>query len=152
LKDSLTYHPIPFHLFFIVSIKIIPFILDGLLRAYSVARIFLLSRISRWRGNECHSQSHAPHLRAFISFIMQTCNSNSPPQPPGPLPSLPETTPKAHWSEADEIALIDYITKHKAKAGDGMKFKSSFWTDVAKEMLAHTTSGGPKTIAGCSAK
>jgi len=39
---------------------------------------------------------------------------NSPPQPPEPLPSLPEITIKAQWSEADEIVLIDYIADNKA--------------------------------------
>ena len=91
--------------------------------------------------------------RLFVNIIMmQTRNSNSPPQPPEPLPSLPETTSKAHWSEANEIALIDYIADNKAKAGDGTKFKPSFWTDAAKEMLAHTELGGPKTATRCSAK
>jgi hypothetical protein len=73
---------------------------------------------------------------------MQTHNSNSPPQPPGPLPSLLETVLNANWSNADEIALIDYIADNKAKAGDGTKFKPSFWTEVAKKMLAHTELGG----------
>ena len=83
---------------------------------------------------------------------MQTRNSNSPPQPPGPLPSLPETVLNANWSNADEIMLIDYIADNKAKVGDGMKFKPSFWTEVAKEMLAHTELGGPKTGPCCAVK
>jgi hypothetical protein len=81
---------------------------------------------------------------------MQTRNS-SPPQPPV-IPPLPEVSGKAQWSEADEIALIEYITEHKAEAGDGMKFKGAFWTGAAKEMLAHSSLGGVKTAAGCSSK
>jgi hypothetical protein len=52
----------------------------------------------------------------------------------------------------DEIALIEYITDHKAQAGNGMKFKPLFWTGAAKAMLAHTALGGPKTAPRCSAK
>jgi hypothetical protein len=75
---------------------------------------------------------------------MQTRNS-SPPQ-------APEAPSKAQWSEADEIALIDYITEHKAEAGDGMKFKASFWSGAAKEMVSHSALGGVKTSQGCSSK
>ena len=65
---------------------------------------------------------------------MQTRNS-SPPQAPADNPPPAEASGKAQWSEADKIALIEYITKHKAEAGDGMKFKSSFWTGAAKMMV-----------------
>lgn len=87
---------------------------------------------------------------------MQTRNS-SPPQPPPdsealPPPLPPEAAGKAQWTEADEIALIDYIMEHKAEAGDAMKFKSSFWSGAAKEMLLHSAFGGVKTPQGCSSK
>jgi hypothetical protein len=78
---------------------------------------------------------------------MQTRNS-SPPQASPP----PEASGKAQWSEADEIALIEYITEHKAEAGDGMKFKASFWSGAAKEMVSHSALGGVKTSQGCSSK
>jgi hypothetical protein len=52
----------------------------------------------------------------------------------------------------DEIALIEYITDHKAQVGDGMKFKLLFWTGTAKAMLVHTALGGPKMALRCSAK
>ena len=79
--------------------------------------------------------SHAfPHI---ANNLMQTCNS-SPPQ-------APEASGKAQWSKADEITLIEYIAQHKAEAGDGMKFKASFWSGAAKEMLSHSTLGGVKT-------
>jgi hypothetical protein len=81
---------------------------------------------------------------------MQTRNS-SPPQPPAEAPPL-EASGKAQWYEADEIALIEYITEHKAEAGDGMQFKSSFWSGVAKEMVSHSVLGGVKTPQGCSSK
>jgi hypothetical protein len=81
---------------------------------------------------------------------MQTRNS-SPPQTPAEAPPL-EASGKAQWSEADEIALIEYIAEHKAEAGDGMKFKSSFWSGAAKAMVTHSVLGGVKTSQGCSSK
>ena len=82
---------------------------------------------------------------------MQTRNS-SPPQAPADNPPPPEASGKAQWSEADEIALIEYITDHKAEAGDGMKFKASFWSGAAKAMVSHSSLGGVKTPQGCSSK
>jgi hypothetical protein len=79
---------------------------------------------------------------------MQT-RSSSPLQP---HEAPPEAFAKAQWTEADEIVLIDYITEHKAEARDGMKFKLSFWTGVAKEMISHSNLGGVKTPQGCSSK
>ncbi|KAF8233117.1 hypothetical protein L208DRAFT_1268593 [Tricholoma matsutake] len=75
---------------------------------------------------------------------MQTHNSS-------PL-QAPEASGKAQWSKADEITLIEYITKHKAEAGDGMKFKALFWSGAAKEMVSHSVLGGMKTSQGCSSK
>ena len=88
---------------------------------------------------------------------MQTRSSSplQPPpddNPPGPPPPPAENSGKAQWSEDDEIALIDYIAEHKAEAGDGMKFKSSFWNGAAKMMVAHSSLGGVKTLHGCSSK
>jgi len=48
--------------------------------------------------------------------------------------------------------LIEYIAEHKAEAGDGMKFKASFWSGAAKEMVSHSALGGMKTSQGCSSK
>ena len=96
-----------------------------------------------------HSQAPQP----VVNDLMQTRNS-SPPQAPGPpeAPPPPEAPAKAQWSEADEIALIEYIAEHKAEAGDGMKFKASFWTGAAKKMLSHRALGGVKTWQSCSSK
>jgi hypothetical protein len=84
---------------------------------------------------------------------MQT-HSSSPLQPheAPPLPAPPEAPAKAQWTEADEITLINYITEQKAEARDRMKFKSSFWTGAAKEMILHSNLGGMKTPQGCSSK
>ena len=86
---------------------------------------------------------HKPH--------MQTRNS-SPPQAPDVVPPPPEASVKAQWSEANEITFIEYIAEHKAEAGDGMKFKASFWTGAAKEMASHSALGGLKTAQGCLSK
>jgi len=91
-----------------------------------------------------HSQALPP---VATDHLMQT-RTSSPPQAPPP----PEASAKAQWSEADEIALIEYIAEHKAEAGDGMKFKASFWTGAAKEMLSHCAVGGLKTSPACSSK
>jgi hypothetical protein len=85
---------------------------------------------------------------------MQTRNSSPLQAPETPLPPLAGSGPsgKAQWSEADEIALIEYIADHKSEAGDGMKFKSSFWSGAAIEMVSHSALGGVKTSQGCSSK
>ena len=112
-----------------------------------------------WQRNKFYyfGSVTAGHWHAFPSLIagrqhllMQTRNS-SPPQAPE-APSLPETSGKAQWSEDDEIALIEYIAERKAEAGDGMKFKASFWSGAAKEMVLHSSLGGVKTSQGCSSK
>lgn len=82
---------------------------------------------------------------------MQTRNS-SPPQAPDVPEAPPEASGKAQWSDADEIALIEYIAEHKSEAGEGMKFKASFWTGAAKKMVSHSAMGGVKTPQGCSSK
>jgi hypothetical protein len=82
---------------------------------------------------------------------MQTRNSSPPQAPEVPQP-LPEPSSKAQWTEADEIALIEYIADHKSEAGDGMKFKASFWSGAANEMVSHSALGGVKTSQGCSSK
>jgi len=81
---------------------------------------------------------------------MQTCNSSPLQTLEAPCP--PEASGKAQWSEADEIMLIEYIAKHKAEAGDGMKFKALFWSGAAKEMASHSALGSMKTSQGCLSK
>ena len=57
---------------------------------------------------------------------------------------------KASWTATDEVIFIQYITDHKAEAGDGMKFKPSFWTGAATTMAPHVMLGGVKTAASTS--
>ncbi len=94
--------------------------------------------------------THSQVSLRVANDLMQTRNSSPPQAPEAPPP--PEASGKAQWSVADEIALIDYIANHKAEAGDGMKFKPSFWSGAAKEMVSHSTLGGVKTSQGCSSK
>ena len=93
--------------------------------------------------------THSQALSVATDHLMQTRRSSPPQAPP---PPQAEASAKAQWSKADEIALIEYITEHKAEAGDGTKFKPSFWTGTAKEMLSHCALGGVKTSQACSSK
>ena len=60
--------------------------------------------------------------------------------------------PRCHWTDADELALINFLVDHKAEAGDGGSFKADVWNAAAAEMLKHTTKGGIKVAAKCKAK
>jgi hypothetical protein len=64
-------------------------------------------------------------LQSLTTSCRHAAGYSSPPQSDEALP-LPNATGKAHWCEADEVTLIEYIMDHKAEAGDGMKFKASF--------------------------
>ena len=100
-----------------------------------------------------HSQCNASET--MMSNTLHAMHTrNSPPQAKDKLPIPPslEATVKASWEPSNEIAFIDYIADHKAEAGDAMKFKASFWNGAADHMKAYTTTGGPKTTAGCAAK
>ena len=90
-----------------------------------------------------------------VTFWLLPCTPvTAPPQSKDNPPVSPsfEATLKANWELDDEIVFLDYIADHKAEAGDGMKFKASFWNGAAELMKAHTVTGGPKTAAGCSTK
>ncbi|KAG2340038.1 hypothetical protein BDR05DRAFT_890585, partial [Suillus weaverae] len=45
---------------------------------------------------------------------------------------------RCNWSSTDELHLLDYVTTHKAKGGDGLNFDKKFWTQAATD-VAHTT-------------
>jgi hypothetical protein len=55
---------------------------------------------------------------------------------------------KAFWTADDEWALVEFLKKHKAKAGDGANFKQSTWVAAAAEMEKHTTKGTWKEQMG----
>ncbi|KAG2030282.1 hypothetical protein BDR03DRAFT_834219, partial [Suillus americanus] len=49
------------------------------------------------------------------------------------------------WSSADELWLLDYITTHKARGGDGLNFDKTFWVQAALDVAHTTTIGAVKT-------
>jgi hypothetical protein len=59
---------------------------------------------------------------------------------------------RAHWTSEDETALVACLLKHKPEAGDGVNFKGSTWSQVAKEMEELKTKGGEKTAESCKTK
>lgn len=67
---------------------------------------------------------------------------------------LEPTEPKDRciWTEEDEVVLIEYITAHCSKGGDGLNFDKTFWTAAATEMAKHACSGANKTALACQSK
>ncbi|KAG1836440.1 hypothetical protein DFJ58DRAFT_669673 [Suillus subalutaceus] len=59
---------------------------------------------------------------------------------------------RCHWSSADELHFLDYITAHKEKGGDGLNFDKNFWLLAATKMVLCTTSGAVKSAEACSQK
>jgi hypothetical protein len=72
--------------------------------------------------------------------------------PPLVVTGTSTAEPRCHWTDSDELALINFLLDHKAEAGDGGSFKSNIWNAAAVEMLKHTTKGGIKVAAKCKAK
>jgi hypothetical protein len=62
------------------------------------------------------------------------------------------TGKRTQWTTDDEAALVACLLKHKSEAGDGLNFKSSTWSQVAKEMDGRKTKGGEKTVDSCKTK
>jgi len=58
--------------------------------------------------------------------------------------SSPSQTSNAQvwWSEAETYTLIDLIIANKASAGDGLNFKSSFWS-TASAAFPNSEKGAP---------
>jgi hypothetical protein len=68
-------------------------------------------------------------------------------------PNIPEgTQAKAVWLPTDEQALVVFLKKHKAEAGDGGNFKGTTWAAAAVEMEKHRTKGAPKKAQSCQTK
>ncbi|KIM80437.1 hypothetical protein PILCRDRAFT_9617 [Piloderma croceum F 1598] len=60
--------------------------------------------------------------------------------------------PRCHWSDDDELVLINFLLDHIAEAGDGGSFKPNIWNAAAVKMLKHTAKGGPNIARKCKAK
>ncbi|KAJ7047967.1 hypothetical protein C8F04DRAFT_914258, partial [Mycena alexandri] len=58
----------------------------------------------------------------------------------------------AHWTEADEKALIEHLIDNLDKAGDGKNFKKPVFTSAAAALNLIRTEGGPKTFRACQNK
>jgi len=55
------------------------------------------------------------------------------------------------WSEADTDILLDLVATHRASAGDGLNFKTSFWNTVAAA-LCNPSKGAVKSSKACKDK
>ncbi|KIM60180.1 hypothetical protein SCLCIDRAFT_124873, partial [Scleroderma citrinum Foug A] len=58
---------------------------------------------------------------------------------------------QASWSDADTHVLLDLVATQKAKAGDGLNFKTAFWNAVAAG-LCNPTKGVVKSSNACKEK
>ncbi|KAG2347654.1 hypothetical protein BDR05DRAFT_876512 [Suillus weaverae] len=66
--------------------------------------------------------------------------------------STAQEVERCHWSSADESCLLNYVTTHKAKGGDGLNFDKTFWTQATIDVVHTTTSGAMKTAEACHQK
>src|SRR5882724_10479271 len=53
---------------------------------------------------------------------------------------------KAHWNQADEVTLINYLIEHKSEAGHRESFKKEQFQAVSRILMECTIHGGPKTL------
>ncbi|KAG2030358.1 hypothetical protein BDR03DRAFT_878504 [Suillus americanus] len=66
--------------------------------------------------------------------------------------SAAQETKRCHWSSTDELWLLDYITTHKARGGDGLNFDKTFWAQAALDVVHTTTISAVKTADACQQK
>ncbi|KAG2115280.1 uncharacterized protein F5147DRAFT_769735 [Suillus discolor] len=62
---------------------------------------------------------------------------------------MPDMREQCFWTLDNETWLIQYITTHRAKGGDGLNFDKTFWATVAATMTAQ---GSLKTSEACQSK
>jgi len=77
------------------------------------------------------------------------CKSVQLPSKGGSPPSHPSV--QASWSDADTNVLLDLVAAQKAKAGNGLNFKSAFWNTVATA-LCNPSKGAVKSSKVCKEK
>ncbi|KAJ7200242.1 hypothetical protein B0H12DRAFT_962177, partial [Mycena haematopus] len=59
----------------------------------------------------------------------------------------------AHWTERNEIKLLNHLIENRAAAGDGITFKKPTWTSAAVAVNEDEhVKGGPKTADSCKSK
>ncbi|KAJ7084117.1 hypothetical protein C8R44DRAFT_651662 [Mycena epipterygia] len=81
----------------------------------------------------------------------QPTTSSTPPSPTV-LSSGPNSKQNAVWTDADIIALLNYLFTQVAAAGDGGNFKMAIFTGAVPIVNAVRTRGGPKTRKSCHGK
>lgn len=59
---------------------------------------------------------------------------------------------RCNWSSADKLCLLDYVTTHKAKEGDGLNFDKTFWMQATAYVAHTTTTSAVKTAEVCQQK
>ena len=102
--------------------------------------------------------------RRLNGFVVQpmhrsTCSQSSSEEDRAEGPEEPEgstsgkaTKPQSIWTEADETALIDFLSLHRAEAGDGGNFKEAVFNAAAIEMKNIMMMGPEKTSSACRSK
>jgi len=65
---------------------------------------------------------------------------------------MPEVKEQCVWTLDDESWLIQYITMHRAKGGEGLNFDKTFWITVASAMAKNSKQGPAKTSEACQSK
>ena len=85
---------------------------------------------------DCVSCLSHPMHTCCISRSPTQAASDSPPQGPSQPRQLTAPTETKHslWSIQEERELIDFLSNHKAEAGDGVNFKQAIWTQAAAYM------------------
>lgn len=64
----------------------------------------------------------------------------------------PSTSTCAIWDTACEAALIEFLFKHKSKAGNGFNFKMPTFKAAAVHLASSTAKDGAKTATLCKNK
>jgi hypothetical protein len=68
------------------------------------------------------------------------------------MATLPNTTPRASWTEVEVDALVNYMFDHRAEAGDGGNFKVSTYTAAAAHIAQFTTPPQMKSVKSLQGK
>ena len=59
---------------------------------------------------------------------------------------------KAHWTDEEINAFLDYLIEHQAEAGEGMSFKTATFTGAAALLAPMKVQGADKTAETCKRK
>jgi hypothetical protein len=59
---------------------------------------------------------------------------------------------KANWNDAETLALVNFLWKHRAEAGDGGTFKNTTFNAAAADIAKLWSTGAAKNGARCKTK